>query len=201
MSHLRDDLVLIAHAIEPHSRVLDIGCGDGTLLKHLERARNIDGQGLELSHKGVHTCVKQGLAVIQGDADHDLADYPQNAFDYVVLSQTLQLTRNPRQVVRTIVHIGRYGIVSFPNFGYWRSRLSLLWHGRMPVTKTLPDEWFDTLNIHLCTIRDFTAMCHDNDIVIKNRLIPAGGFLARLWSNIFAREVIFIIAAHQNLKA
>ena len=122
---------------------------------------------MELSTQGVHDSIKKGLAVIQGDADTDLQDYSPNAFDYVVLSQTLQATHNPREVVQRIVRIGRYGIVSFPNFGYWRIRLSLLWFGRMPITKTLPSQWYETPNIHLCSVRDFQAMCRQHNIVIE----------------------------------
>ena len=195
MTGLRADLALIAASIAKGSRVLDIGCGDGTLLQYLERQCGVDGRGMELSTQGVHDSIKKGLAVIQGDADTDLQDYSPNAFDYVVLSQTLQATHNPREVVQRIVRIGRYGIISFPNFGYWRIRLSLLWFGRMPITKTLPSQWYETPNIHLCSVRDFQAMCRHHDIVIEKRLVPHANWLTSLWANLFAQEVIFIISA------
>src|SRR5499427_1307714 len=152
---LRQDLRLIAEMIEPESRVLDIGCGDGALLAYLARHKNVDGRGIEISQSGVNACVGHGLSVIQGDADRDLDAYPANAFDVVVLSQTLQATRQPRRVLETLVRIGRRAIVSFPNFGFWRVRFGLAVRGRMPVTGLLDHQWYDSPNIHLCTIHDF----------------------------------------------
>ena len=164
---LRRDLRLIADMIAPGARVLDIGCGDGALLAHLTRHKGVDGRGMELSQSGVNACVGHGLSVIQGDADRDLEAYPNGAFDVVVLSQTLQATRNPRRVVETLVRIGRRAIVSFPNFGFWRIRLNLLTAGRMPVSPLLPYPWYETPNIHLCTIRDFVAVCDELGIRIE----------------------------------
>ena len=158
MPGLRGDLALIAGLVAPGSRVLDIGCGDGELLKLLE-GRGVDGRGIELSREGVNDCVAKGLAVIQGDADADLAEYPDDAFDYVVLSQTLQATRHPRVVLEHMLRIGRRAVVSFPNFGHWRIRLQLMFAGRMPQTANLPDTWYDTPNIHFCTIKDFRELC------------------------------------------
>lgn len=155
---LRGDLAMVADLIEPGSRVLDVGCGEGELLAHLARAKSVDGRGIELSQSGVNACVRHGLSVIQGDADSDLAAYPSGSFDYVVLSQTLQATRNPRMVIEHLVRIGRRAIVSFPNFGHWKIRLHILVTGRMPVTHLLNHSWYDTPNIHLCTIRDFVAL-------------------------------------------
>lgn len=155
---LRRDLRLIADMIEPGSRVLDIGCGDGALLAYLAREKGVDGRGIELSQSGVNACVRHGLSVIQGDADHDLPAYPDHAFDVVVLSQTLQATRRPLHVVEELLRIGRRAIVSFPNFGFWRIRLGLLFRGRMPVSELLHHPWHETPNIHLCTIRDFVAL-------------------------------------------
>jgi methionine biosynthesis protein MetW len=156
---LRQDLRLIAEMIEPGSRVLDIGCGDGALLAYLARQKSVDGRGIELSQSGVNACVGHGLSVIQGDADRDLEAYPAGAFDVVVLSQTLQATHRPRRVVEELVRIGRRAIVSFPNFGFWRIRFGLLLTGRMPVSHCLAHPWYETPNIHLCTIRDFVALC------------------------------------------
>jgi len=155
---LRRDLRLIAEMIEPGVRVLDIGCGDGALLAYLAREKAVDARGIELSQSGVNACVRHGLSVIQGDADRDLDAFPAGAFDVVVLSQTLQATRRPRHVVEALVRIGKRAIVSFPNFGFWRIRLSLLSRGRMPVSELLSNSWYDTPNIHLCTIRDFVGL-------------------------------------------
>ena len=141
-----------------NARVLDLGCGDGALLRLLADTRNVDARGLELSQRGVNDCVAKGLSVIQGDADTDLADYPDDAFDYVILSQTLQATRQPRVVLEQMLRIGRRAIVSFPNFGHWHIRWELAVHGRMPVSDNLPFAWYETPNIHFCTIRDFRTL-------------------------------------------
>ena len=164
---LRRDLRLIADMVAPGSRVLDIGCGDGALLAHLSTEKNVDGRGMELSQAGVNACVRSGLSVIQGDADNDLATYPAGAFDYAILSQTLQATRQPRQVLERLTRIGRRAIVSVPNFGYWRVRLGLLLTGRMPSSSLLAHSWYDTPNIHLCTIRDFLALVTDLGLVVE----------------------------------
>jgi methionine biosynthesis protein MetW len=167
---IRIDLQLIADMINPGSRVLDVGCGDGTLLDYLVHFKAVDGRGIELSQQGVNACVTQGLSVIQGDADTDLRDYPSDAFDYVVLSQTLQATVNPRSVLLEMARIGRHAIVSFPNFGYWRVRLQLLLRGRMPRTHALVHDWYDTPNIHLCTITDFVALADRVGVTIERAL-------------------------------
>jgi len=167
---IRIDLQLIADMINPGSRVLDVGCGDGTLLDYLVHFKAVDGRGIELSQQGVNACVTQGLSVIQGDADTDLRDYPSDAFDYVVLSQTLQATVNPRSVLLEMARIGRHAIVSFPNFGYWRVRLQLLLRGLMPRTSALAHDWYDTPNIHLCTITDFVALADRVGVTIERAL-------------------------------
>ena len=196
---LRFDLLLIADMIAPGSRVLDIGCGDGALLDYLSRFKQVDGRGIEISQPGVNACVTRGLSVIQGDADADLRDYPSDAFDYVVLSQTLQATRDPRAVMAELVRIGRHTVVSFPNFGYWRVRWGLLWSGRMPITGILPNKWYETPNIHFCTIRDFTVLCDELEVEIEKGLIldgrggvgnrPADSSLA----NLLGEQALFLL--------
>ena len=156
----RADHLLVAQMVEPGSRVLDVGCGEGDLLRLLE-TRGVDGRGIELSREGVNACLARGLSVIQGDADTDLANYPDDAFDVVVLSQTIQATRNPRIVLEHLLRIGRQVVISFPNFGHWRVRAELAFRGRMPVTEILPEAWYETPNIHHCTIRDFVGLCRE----------------------------------------
>jgi methionine biosynthesis protein MetW len=167
---IREDLRLVASMIDAGARVLDIGCGDGELLHYLVHERAVDGRGMELSQGGVNACVRHGLSVIQGDADNDLEAYPAGAFDYVVLSQTLPATRNPQKVMANLVRIGRHAIVSFANFGHWRIRLDLLLRGRMPMTDLLSAPWYDTPNIHFCTVRDFLALCAEDGIAVERSL-------------------------------
>lgn len=195
----RIDLDLIAAMITPGSRVLDVGCGDGDLLALLETKRNVDGRGVELSQEGVNASVARGLAVVQGDADRDLANYPDDAFDYVILSQTIQATRNPKEVLRSMKRIGRRVIVSFPNFGHWRVRMKLLLTGRMPETRALGYSWYDTPNIHLCTLLDFAALCDDLDLDIEDAVILTGDKSWRIsnpgiLSNLFASEAVFLLS-------
>jgi methionine biosynthesis protein MetW len=198
MALLRPDLQRVAEMVAPGSRVLDIGCGDGSLLDHLHREKQVDGRGIELSMEGVRGAVAQGLSVIQGDADTDLMDYPGGAFDYVILSQTLQATREPKVVLENMLRIGRHAIVSFPNFGHWRVRLSLALDGRMPETKTLTYRWYDTPNIHLCTIRDFTDLCAELGIEVERVLsLHRDGRVrfegAGSMANLLADQAIFLL--------
>lgn len=195
----RIDLALIANMIQPDARVLDVGCGDGQLLTLLARTKNVDGRGIELSQDGVNACVTRGLSVVQGDADADLRDYPQDAFDYVILSQTIQATRNPREVLLQMQRIGRYCIVSFPNFGNWRVRLQLLWTGRMPVTRTLGHAWYDTPNIHLCTVRDFVSLCEDVGFHIDDAISVTGNRARRVGrpgtlDNLMAEDAVLLMS-------
>lgn len=198
---IRVDQRLIAEMVRPGTRVIDVGCGDGALLRYLAAHKQVDGRGIELSQAGVNACVAQGLSVVQGDADADLAEYPTQSFDYVILSQTLQATRKPREVLLQMTRIGRCGIVSFPNFGYWRARLQLLLRGRMPVTQTMNEKWFETPNIHLCTIEDFLELARELNLRIERSIaldhrgrphrIGSVGALA----NAFGEQAIFMLCA------
>jgi methionine biosynthesis protein MetW len=193
------DLQVIADLIEPGSKVLDVGSGDGSLLELLQVQKGVDGRGVELSQRGVNECVARGLSVIQGDADRDLRFYPDKGFDYVVLSQTLQATHNPKKVLDELLRIGDRAIVSFPNFGHWRVRLSLLMKGRMPVTKDLPYSWYDTPNIHFCTIRDFVELSDELGATVESAtaLDATGqkiGLSMPWWFwNFFGQQAVFLL--------
>ena len=152
---MKQEFKIIANNIENNTRVLDVGCGDGVLIEYLKQEKNIDVRGLEISKDKVQTCISKGLTVIEGNAEIDLKQFPNNSFDYVVLSQTLQAFLNPEIVINELLRVGKRAIVTIPNFGFWKVRLHLLFKGTMPVTKTLPDEWYNTPNLHMCTIKDF----------------------------------------------
>jgi methionine biosynthesis protein MetW len=195
----RVDLLVVADMVEHGARVLDVGCGDGELLRLLE-TRGVDGRGIELSREGVNECVAKGLAVVQGDADTDLANYPNDAFDFVILSQTLQATRQPRVVLEHMLRIGRHGIVSFPNFGHWKIRLQLLFGGHMPRTDNLPYAWWETPNIHFCSIKDFRELCHAAGAKMEQAVaLNAWGSRMRLkmpwwfW-NLFGEQAVFLLS-------
>jgi methionine biosynthesis protein MetW len=198
-ANIRVDLQHVADLVTPRSRLLDVGCGDGALLAYLKIFKQVDGRGLELSMAKVRAAVSQGLPVIQGNLETDLADYPDGAFDYVVLSQTLQATHNPRLVLEALLRIGKRAIVSFPNFGYWRVRLSLLVGGRMPVTGVLSNPWFDTPNIHLCTISDFVDLARAMNIRIEQSyalddLGRRRGFAATAGrANLLSEQALFVL--------
>ena len=176
---VREDFKEILRLVRPHARVLDVGCGEGTLLELLEREKGVDGRGIEISAAGVSACLARGLSVMQGDADRDLAEFPAKAFDYAILSQTLQTVREPRTVLSNLLRLADRAIVSFPNFGHWRVRLALLLTGRMPDTRVLSDPWWSTPNIHLCTIKDFTVLCEDLDLKIEAASALTDGRAAR----------------------
>jgi len=197
---LRPDLAAIAGMITPKSSILDVGCGEGDLLAYLQAQKSVLGRGIELSQKGVNACITRGLSVIQGDADVDLSYYPENAYDFVVLSQTLQTLRQPKEVLKHLVRIGKHAIVSVPNFGHWKNRLYLAGIGKMPVTKSLSNQWYDTPNIHFCTITDFLELCDSLDLrVEKSIYITEKGDSSAIsshpiFANLFGQNGIFMVA-------
>ena len=164
---MKKEFKVIADLLPNNTRVLDVGCGDGALMDFLVKEKNIEVRGLELNQDNVQECIYKGLPVIQGNAETELYQFPKQSFDYVVLSQTLQAFYQPDKVLRELLRIGKSVVVSIPNFGYWKVRTSLLFFGKMPVTKTLPNTWFNTPNLHMCTIKDLFNYCEDQNIVIK----------------------------------
>lgn len=196
---LRPDLKVVADLVPQGSKVLDIGCGDGELLAWLAANKHVDGRGLELSQMGVNTSIARGLSVVQGDADADLGEYPDKTYDCVILSQTLQTMRDPKAVLANLVRIGKHAIVSVPNFGYWKNRLYLMLFGRMPVTRTLSYEWYDTPNIHFCTLSDFVTLCDEMHITIENRVyVDQNGITAKFtgkgfMANLFGEQGVFLL--------
>jgi methionine biosynthesis protein MetW len=192
---LRPDLALIARHVAPESSVLDVGCGDGVLMRALRDECRCDARGLEIDPANVAACVAQGLSVIQGDADRDLAFYPDGAVDYAILSQTLQTTMRPKAVLEELLRIGRKAFVSFPNFAHWRVRLSLLMGGRMPVTKQLPIAWYETPNIHFSSIDDFLALVGEMDIKVEDAWFLSGGKrCSAAAANLLAEHAIFLLS-------
>ncbi len=167
----RPDLANIKKWIKPGSRVLDLGCGDGSLLSMLRDEMGVDGYGLEIEPENIIQCVRKGINVIQRDLDAGLSDFDEQTFDYVIMTQTLQAVHFPDRLLTEMLRVGHQGIVTFPNFGNWKNRLQLGFGGRMPVSKTLPAQWYDTMNIHLCTVRDFEDLCHQHDIRILERTV------------------------------
>ena len=174
-SPLRPDLAVIAGCIAPDTRVLDVGCGNGDLMEVLQSNKDCDARGMEIDPELVAECVARGLSVVQGDAERDLADYPDEAFDYAVLGQTLQTAQRPDLLLGELMRVGRTAFVSFPNFAHWRTRAALLWGGRMPVTRALPVSWYETRNIHHVTVADFEALAAAMGVAIRRRWFFSGG--------------------------
>ncbi len=196
----RVDHLLIADMVKPGARVLDVGCGDGALLHLLAEMKDVDGRGMEISRERVNACVARGLSVIQGNADQDLDAYPDKAFDYAILSLTIQATQHPRRVLENLLRIGERAIVSFPNFGHWSIRFKLLWNGRMPVTPNLPEQWYDSPDSHLCTVIDFVNLCKEVGATIERsaafnasgrQLSTRGTFMDM--HNLFGEKAVFLL--------
>ena len=196
---MKKEFEVIAQIIQDNKRVLDVGCGDGTLMEYLKTNQQNDVRGLEPQKNLVQKCISKGLSVIEGDAEKELIQFPKKSFDYVVLSQTLQAFFNPEEVLDQLLRIGKQTIVSIPNFGYWRVRIHLLIKGTMPVTKNLPNEWYNTPNLHMCTIQDFVNFCKEKNIIINRSLCLTNEKISEiansnmLYKNIFSQLGIFII--------
>ena len=199
MSNNRTDLELITSLVDEGIRILDVGCGNGELLQSLKDKKNVKGQGLELKQERVNQCVSKGLSAIQGNADSDLSLYPNQSFDCVILSQTIQATNNPKNILIELVRIGKKAIVSIPNFGFWKVRLGFATYGKMPITKKLSNNWYDTPNIHLCSILDFVDLCRELNIKIEKTIVLSSNKTKSYngspsnWSNFFGEEAIFLI--------
>jgi methionine biosynthesis protein MetW len=192
---LRPDLDIISRWIAPGSRVLDLGCGDGTLLAHLWKTREVIGYGLEIDPNKIVKSVAADVNVIQSDLNKGLSDMKDNTFDYVILTQTLQAVQHPDHLLREMLRVGREGIVTFPNFGHWRNRMQVMLQGKMPVSRNLPEDWFNTPNIHLCSVRDFERLCNREDFRILQRSVvdhlhrTSTGM--RLWPNLFGEFALY----------
>jgi methionine biosynthesis protein MetW len=194
VTSLRSDLAIIAREVRAHARILDVGCGDGLLMAALRDTKDADARGMELDARDVATAVARGLSVVQGDADTDLADYPDGSFDYAILSQTLQTTKRPDLVLDHLVRIGRQAFVSFPNFAQWRMRLAHMFGGRMPVTEQLPHSWYDTPNIHHVTIDDFRSFLDERTIRIEGQWFLSGDKPRNeRFANLLAEHAVFLL--------
>jgi methionine biosynthesis protein MetW len=196
---MKQEFKIISDLIEKNTRVLDVGCGDGILMEYLKHDKEIDIRGIEISKDNVQKCLSKGLTVIEGDAEKDLLQFPDSSFDFVILSQTLQAFLNPEIVIKELLRVGKKAIVTIPNFGFWKVRLHLLIKGTMPITKNLPDEWYNTPNLHMCTIKDFYNFCEnrriklDNSLALHNEKISSINKLNLNIKNLSAELGIFLI--------
>jgi methionine biosynthesis protein MetW len=186
----RPDFAAIAAWIPEGASVLDLGCGDGSLLRYLKETRAVRGYGVEISDADIVSCIANGVNVIQNDLESGLSDFENGSFDFVMLSQTLQATRHTEPLIREMLRVGREGIVSFPNFGYWKNRLHVLL-GNMPVSRELPYQWYDTPNVHLCTLRDFEKFCRDHNVTVLERRVMTGGSEVRLLPNLLGSTAVY----------
>jgi len=186
----RTDFAAIASWIKPGSKVLDLGCGDGVLLRYLKQSLSVRGYGVEIDDANILACIRNGVNVIQNDLETGLSGFESNSFDYVILSQTLQAMRHTESIVKEILRVGREGIVTFPNFGYWRARWRVL-RGRMPVSKNLPYQWYDTPNVHLCTIEDFEAFCAEHGVRILERVVITADSVIKLLPNLLGSLAVY----------
>ena len=201
---MKKEFKIIANLIKDHTRVLDVGCADGTLMKFLKENKDIDARGLEISKNKVQNCIGKGLSVIEGNAEKDLQQFPNTSFDYAILSQTIQAFYNPEKVIEDLLRVSKKAIVTIPNFGFWKIRLKLLIEGTMPVTKNLPDEWYNTPNLHMCTIKDFYNFTKKRNIKISQSLAVHNERattikeLNRGIKNLTAELGIFLIEKNEN---
>ena len=189
----RSDYAIIGEIVEPKTKVLDLGCGEGELLEWLASTKGVDARGVEISGAKVQKAIARGVSVFQCDIDEGLADYPDQAFDYVILSQTLQETRHPRKVLREMLRVGRRAIVAFPNFGHWRMRMSMLFSGRAPRTSLFPYEWYESPNIHILTVHDFEALAALESLVVERRYFLAGHRKVEFQPNLLAEVAVFLV--------
>jgi methionine biosynthesis protein MetW len=190
----RSDYAIIGEIVEPRTKVLDLGCGEGELLEWLAQTKGVDARGLDISSAKVQRAIARGVSVFQSDIDAGLADYPDQAFDYVILSQTLQETRHPREVLREMLRVGRRGIVAFPNFGHWRVRVSMLLSGGAPRTPLFPHEWYESPNIHFLTVHDFEHLASLEHLNVERRYFLAGGANVRAWPNLMAEVAVYLVS-------
>jgi len=189
----RSDYAIISELVEPNAKVLDLGCGDGELLQWLAENKAVEARGIEIDGRRVQQAIARGISVYQSDIDQGLADYPDQSFDYVILSQTLQETRRPLEVLREMLRVGRHAIVAFPNYGHWAVRMSMLWTGRAPRTKCFPYEWYASPNIHFLTIRDFETLARQQGWTVEREIFLSGHRMGTVLANLMAEVAVFLV--------